>query len=132
MLGTGEALRLTRRRAGQLCWSLMIGSEGTLGRHHERALAPAREPRERAFAAFRLPSFERGAEAMRSIMQAGLRPAVMRLYDPIDSYLLSRGKVADDAARSPRSSGVPSGFWLRAALGSPRLLNGAIAGFERW
>jgi alkyldihydroxyacetonephosphate synthase len=90
------------------------------------------QPRARAFASFRMPSFERGAEAMQSVMQAGLRPAVMRLYDPIDSYLLSRGKVADERGREPRSSGVPSGFWLRAALGSPRALNRAIVGFERF
>jgi alkyldihydroxyacetonephosphate synthase len=65
-------------------------------------------------------------------MQAGLRPAVMRLYDPIDSYLLSRGKVEDERGTEPKSSGVPSGFWLRAALSSPRALNRAIAGFERF
>ena len=69
---------------------------------------------------------------MRAVMQAGLRPAVLRLYDPIDSYLLSRGKVADERGREPKSSGVPSGFWLRAALGSPRALNGAIERFERF
>jgi alkyldihydroxyacetonephosphate synthase len=110
----------------------MIGSEGTLGLITSARLRLHAAPRARAFAAFRLRSFELGAAAMRSLMQAGLRPSVMRLYDPIDSYLLSRGKVADERGAEPKSSGVPSGFWLRAALGSPRALNRAIAGFERF
>ena len=70
----------------------MIGSEGTLGLITSARLRLHSLPQRRAFAAFRLPSFELGANAMRVIMQAGLRPAVMRLYDPIDSYLLGRGK----------------------------------------
>jgi alkyldihydroxyacetonephosphate synthase len=53
----------------------------------------------------------------------------MRLYDPLDSYLLSRGRVESNA--EPRRSGLPSAFWLRALLSAPRALNGAIAGFEQ-
>ncbi len=132
VLGTGQRVRLTRRFGGPNPLDLMIGSEGTLGLITSARLRLHAAPRARAFAAFRMPSFELGAEAMRSVMQAGLRPAVMRLYDPIDSYLLRRGKVADERGREPQSSGVPRGFWLRAALGSPRALNGAIAGFERF
>jgi alkyldihydroxyacetonephosphate synthase len=133
VLGSGDAVRLTRRFGGPNPLELMIGSEGTLGLITSARLRLHAQPAGRSFAAFRLPSFEAGAEAMRALMQAGLRPAVLRLYDPIDSYLLARGKVEGDpgreAARS--SSGMPSGFWLRTALGSPRALNRAIAGFER-
>jgi alkyldihydroxyacetonephosphate synthase len=131
VLGTGDAVRLRRRVGGPNPLGLMIGSEGTLGLITSTRLRLHPAPAARAFAAYRLPSFELGAEAMRAVMQAGLRPAVMRLYDPIDSYLLSRGKVADEHGREPRSSGVPSGFWLRTALSSPRALNGAIEFFER-
>ena len=132
VLGTGDAVRFTRRSGGPNPLELLIGSEGTLGLITSARLRLHPQPLSRAFAAFRLPSFEAGAEGMRSLMQAGLRPAVMRLYDPIDSYLLTRGKVADDKGQEPRSSGVPSGFWLRTLLGAPRALNGAIAGFERF
>jgi alkyldihydroxyacetonephosphate synthase len=132
VLGTGEALRCVRRTGGPNLLELLIGSEGTLGLITAARLRLHPAPAARVFAAFRLPSFEAGADAMRLIMQAGLRPAVMRLYDPIDSYLLSRGKVADEHGRPPRSSGVPSGFWLRLALSAPRALNGAIAQFERF
>lgn len=132
VLGTGDAVRLRRRVGGPNPLGLMIGSEGTLGLITSARLRLHAAPAARAFAAYRLPSFELGADAMRAVMQAGLRPAVLRLYDPIDSYLLSRGKVADGEGREPRGSGVPSGFWLRAALGSPRALNGAIECFERY
>jgi alkyldihydroxyacetonephosphate synthase len=132
VLGTGDSVRLRRRVGGANPLGLMIGSEGTLGLITSTRLRLHAAPASRAFAAYRLPSFELGAEAMRAIMQAGLRPAVMRLYDPIDSYLLGRGKVADEKGNEPRSSGVPSGFWLRAGLGSPRVLNGAIEYFERF
>jgi alkyldihydroxyacetonephosphate synthase len=132
VLGTGSRVRFSRRRGGAQPLELAIGSEGTLGIITSARLRLHAAPRQRAFAAYRMPSFERGADAMRVILQAGLRPAVMRLYDPIDSYLLGRGKVADEHGREPRSSGVPSGAWLRAALARPVLLNGAIAGFERF
>jgi len=133
VLGNGAALRLTRRSGGPNLLELMIGSEGTLGLITSARLRLHPQPRRRVFAAFRLPSFELGAESMRAVMQAGLRPAVMRLYDPIDSYLLGRGKVEGEGAKAAeeRSSGTPSGFWLRAALSRPRILNRAIAAFER-
>lgn len=132
VLGSGDAVRLSRRFGGPNPLELMIGSEGTLGLITSARLRLHPQPAGRTFVAFRMPSFEVGAHAMRAVMQAGLRPAVMRLYDPIDSYLLGRGKVADErAGQAPRSSGMPSGFWLRAALGSPRALNRVIAGFER-
>ncbi len=99
MLGTAERVTLTRRFGGPNPLDLMIGSEGTLGIIASARLRLHPAPQTRAFAAFRLPSFDAGAEAMRVIMQAGLRPAVLRLYDPLDSYLLSRGKVADERGR---------------------------------
>jgi alkyldihydroxyacetonephosphate synthase len=132
VLGDGSAVRFTRRFGGPNPLELLIGSEGTLGVITSARLRLHPAPRRRELTAFRLPSFELGAEAMRAVMQAGLRPEVMRLYDPIDSYLLGRGKVGDDRAHGPRRSGTPSGFWLRAALSAPRALNGAIAGFERF
>jgi alkyldihydroxyacetonephosphate synthase len=132
VLGTGDSVRFKRRSGGPNPLDLLIGSEGTLGLITSARLRLHPAARQRAFAAYRLPSFEVGAEAMRQIMQAGLRPAVMRLYDPIDSYLLGRGKVADERGREPKASGVPSGFWLRTALSVPRALNGAIASFEHF
>jgi alkyldihydroxyacetonephosphate synthase len=132
VLGRGEQVTLRRRPGGPNPLALMIGSEGTLGFVSSARLRLHPAPRHRVFAAFRLPTFALGAEAMRAIMQAGLRPEVLRLYDPLDSYLLGRGKVAADQDASPRSSGLPSGGLLRTALGSPRLVNGAIELFEHF
>lgn len=132
VLGNGGRARFQRRHGGPQPLELLIGSEGTLGLITSARLRLHSAPQQRAFAAYRLPTFAAGADAMRAIMQAGLRPAVLRLYDPIDSYLLSRGKVADEHGKKPQSSGVPSGFWLLKALAQPSLLNGAIVGFERF
>jgi alkyldihydroxyacetonephosphate synthase len=132
VLGTGERARFTRRFGGPNPLELMIGSEGTLGLIQSARLRLHPAPSVRALAAYELPTFEAGAEAMRRVMQAGLRPAVLRLYDPVDSYLLSRGKVTDEAGGESARAGVPSGTLLRALLSAPRLLNAAIWGMERW
>jgi len=131
VLGSGVSGRFSRRPNGPNPLDLLIGSEGTLGIITSARLRLHRAPDERVFAAYRLPSFEEGAEAMRTIMQAGLRPSIMRLYDPLDSYLLSRGKVADERRRHAKSSGMPSGAVLRTMLAHPRALGGAIQAFER-
>lgn len=132
VLGTGQSVRFRRRTGGPNPLELVVGSEGALGVITRARLRVHATPAARSFAAFRLPTFELGAEAMRQVMQAGLRPAVMRLYDPLDSYLLGRGKVQDERGPERRGSGLPSGFWLRRALGSPRALGWAIAGFEHF
>lgn len=132
VLGTGDRVTFTRRVGGPNPLELMIGSEGTLGVITSARLRLHPAPQARAFAAYRLASFEAGAEAMRVILQAGLRPAVLRLYDPIDSFLLSRGKVSDEQGHAPKGAGVPSGFWLRRALSMPRVLGAAVEAFERF
>ena len=65
--------------------SMFIGSEGTLGvitrvwlRAHD--MAPARRK-----AAYRFSTFEGGIAAMRASIRAHATPAVLRLYDPIES-----------------------------------------------
>jgi alkyldihydroxyacetonephosphate synthase len=130
VLGTGAQVRFTRHVGAPNPLGLIIGSEGTLGIITSARLRLHPAPAARGLVAYRMPSFELGAEGMRLIMQAGLRPAVLRLYDPLDSYLLSRGKV-ERPSGAPRSSGLPSGFWLRRLLEVPRALNAGIAAFER-
>ena len=63
VLGTGERVRFTRQFGGPNPLELMVGSEGTLGLIASARLRLHRAPPTRAFAAFRLPSFELGAEA---------------------------------------------------------------------
>lgn len=66
---------------------LVLGSEGTLAVVTRVRLKLQPLPAARAFAGFRFVDLKAGLEAMRHIMQHGLRPAVMRLYDPIDTMI---------------------------------------------
>ena len=88
---------------------LVTGSEGVLGVVTAARLRLAEAPAERRFAAYRFPTVEQGLEAIRRIYQAGLRPAVARLYDPLDSFVARmRGERADGRAEGAvRGHGRP-------------------------
>jgi len=66
---------------------LFLGSEGTLGVVISVKLRVFPAPSTRRFGGFRFMDMVAGLEAMRSIMQHGLRPVVMRLYDPLDTLI---------------------------------------------
>jgi alkyldihydroxyacetonephosphate synthase len=128
VLGSGEVVVARRRSPGIDLLPLLIGSEGTLGIFGELELRLHPTAEERSFEAFHLPTVEAGVTALRRIYQAGLRPAVARLYDPLDTVLA--GSTHSHAESEPsdisplqkdRYAGID--FWLRA----PRLLN-ALAG----
>lgn len=73
---------------------LFIGSEGTLGivtRIWLKAHALP-DPQAEQRAAYALPTFEAGIEACRQILHRGATPAVLRLYDTIESQ---RGQGGD-------------------------------------
>lgn len=77
--------------------AVFIGSEGTLGIITRVALrAHDRAPSERR-AAFRFPSFAVGIEACRRILRAGATPAVLRLYDAIETARSHGGDGTDCA-----------------------------------
>jgi alkyldihydroxyacetonephosphate synthase len=66
---------------------LFLGSEGTFGVILEVALRLHPVPEHRADAAYRFSDFATGAAAIRALMQAGLRPSLLRLYDADDTNL---------------------------------------------
>jgi alkyldihydroxyacetonephosphate synthase len=76
------------RQGPDFC-QLLIGSEGTLGVIVRVRLRIHPAARVRRFGGFRFMEMDMGIEAMRRIMQSGLRPTVMRLYDPLDTLLNS-------------------------------------------
>jgi alkyldihydroxyacetonephosphate synthase len=65
----------------------LLGSEGTLAVLTAAELRLRRLPENRVFTSFRFPELSRGVEAIRQIVRSGLKPSVVRLYDPLDAML---------------------------------------------
>lgn len=129
--GRGELVKLERRQLGPNLIPLIVGSEGTLGVITRAKLRLHDAPRARSFVAYEFASTEAGWEALRQLFQAGLRPAVSRLYDPVDSFFLKQGAV-----KKPRSGkskpGASAGKQrvLRGLLSQPSALNSLIEAAE--
>ncbi|AUX48947.1 alkyl-dihydroxyacetonephosphate synthase [Sorangium cellulosum] len=143
VVGRGEVVRFERRVRGPDLTPLLIGSEGVLGVVTAARLRLHPAPPARAFAAFSFPSLEAGWDAMREMFQAGLRPAVSRLYDPFDSFMARLGAVRRQrahggahagaeptegaAARAHGARGPGAGAAvLRGLLRAPGLLNQVV------
>ncbi|MHB8420355.1 MAG: FAD-binding oxidoreductase [Myxococcales bacterium] len=84
---------LTGRAAlGEGPWvDLLCGSEGTLAVITAAALRVRPLAERRRFAAFELEGVEQGLASLRSVLREGLAPAVVRLYDPLDTLLAGGG-----------------------------------------
>jgi alkyldihydroxyacetonephosphate synthase len=78
-----RTLAVPRHSCGPDLTQLFVGAEGTLGIITELTVRIARQPTARSFVAVAFDSFRDGIDAGREIMHAGLRPAVIRLYDDI-------------------------------------------------
>ena len=129
VIGRGEIVSFSRRVSGPDLTPIIIGSEGILGVVTAAQLRLHAAPTERSFGAFSFPTVEAGWEAMRTLFQAGLRPAVARLYDAFDSFMAKRGAVKKDVRkRSGNTVGGRDlkGFALRTVLRAPSLMNGVI------
>lgn len=132
--GRGEIARLKRRTHGPDLTPLIVGSEGVLGLITSATLRLHPVATEKSYIAFSFASMEHGWEAIRTIYQSGLRPAVCRLYDPFDSMMARRG--AEKAARKSgkKHAGAPSrkrapglgALALRTILKVPGALNKTI------
>jgi alkyldihydroxyacetonephosphate synthase len=131
VLGTGDVVHMRRRCSGPDLVPLVTGSEGTLGFITSVTLRLHPAPRVRRFLAHSCASIERGFDLLRTLLQAGLRPEVARLYDPVDSVLLGQSSDAKKAPKN-RSSSVSRAFGVaaRRALAHPRLLQSAIETLE--
>jgi alkyldihydroxyacetonephosphate synthase len=84
--GTYAAPRLGPRSAvGPALHELWLGSEGGLGVILSAVLRVHRLPKSVLGRGYGFADLPAGLEAMRAIMQSGIRPLVMRLYDPDDA-----------------------------------------------
>src|SRR5690606_28214644 len=79
-----------------------------------------RSPEARAYAGFMFRDVESGWEALREMYQRGLRPAVARLYDALDTALHS----------SKSSPSKDPSLVLRSALRIPNAINRAVRALE--
>lgn len=71
--------------------SLFTGSEGTLGLITRARIRLHPRPEAKLYRGLSFVRLHDALTAMRRLMQSGLRPAVLRLYDPLDSLLLQWG-----------------------------------------
>ncbi|MBI5501823.1 MAG: FAD-binding oxidoreductase [Deltaproteobacteria bacterium] len=76
---------------------LLVGSEGVYGVITDARLRVRPAPESRRFRALRFSSLKSGLDGVRRLLQAGVRPAVVRLYDAIDSLILRMGSVKGDS-----------------------------------
>ncbi|MCC6901765.1 MAG: FAD-binding oxidoreductase [Polyangiaceae bacterium] len=131
VLGTGDVVTLKRRFDGPNMVPLVVGSEGTLCTIARAKLRLHPVPAARAYAAFSFPDTESGWDAFRQMFQAGLRPAVSRLYDPIDSAIMKSGSVKSGKKRhGPKTASGTVSRLARGLLGVPRALNAVIQAAE--
>lgn len=100
--GTGDIIDTDgpSRALGGPSWTqLVVGSEGTLGVITSARLRLSPAPQLRVLRGFEVPSVAAGTEAIRRVMQRGLRPAVVRLYDELDTFINSlKGASSHDGA----------------------------------
>lgn len=136
----GAGRRLRGQRGGEHAdiLPLMIGSEGIFGVITQATLQISRAPSERTFASFLCPTTASGLDIIRQIYQAGLRPAVARLYDPFDSMIARHGSVKGPTGKSrpehksrPEQSGGVDGpglgtRTLARLLRAPNVMNTLI------
>jgi len=132
VVGRGEVVTFHRRAEGPDLTPILIGSEGVLGVVTMAKLRLHAAPAARTFGAFSFPSVEAGWEAIRAMFQAGLRPAVCRLYDAFDSWMAKRGLQKDERQAgqpAPAKKRPGAGFAaMRTILRVPGLLNSIIDG----
>jgi len=101
---------------------LLCGSEGALGIVTETLLRVAPLPATRWLCGYAFPNLQSAWTAMRRVMQAGLWPSVMRLYDPLDTRL-------NKATRGGRESHAGDGVFhrIRQAVARVPALQGHLA-----
>jgi len=86
-----QSRRLPGSGAGPSPDRMLLGSEGTLALITEAWVRVRPRPEQREAATVRFPTFAAGAEAVRELLQAGLRPANCRLVDAAEAALTLAG-----------------------------------------
>jgi alkyldihydroxyacetonephosphate synthase len=99
--GRGEIIETdgpNRALRGPSWTQLILGSEGTLGVITSARLRVSPAPQLQVYRGFEVPDVATGVEAIRRVVQRGLRPAVVRLYDELDTMINAFSHHEDDVA----------------------------------
>jgi alkyldihydroxyacetonephosphate synthase len=130
--GTGDVLTLQGGDAGPDLLQLIVGSEGTLGILTEATCALRRAPASRRMRGWGFPSIPEALRGIRLVLQAGLRPAVVRLYDELDTLISSAGKRhGTEGPGSPGGLDGPGALALQHA-GARTGLTAADLSLDDW
>jgi alkyldihydroxyacetonephosphate synthase len=126
--GRGQVIDTAGSRRANALNQLLVGSEGTLGIFTRATLAIHRAPEVRLMRGFAVPRLAAGCEAIRRVMQRGLRPSVVRLYDELDTLLARRSSVPDKEhapsrepppePEGPDPADLSLGQWISRIAGS--------------
>ncbi|MBW2732777.1 MAG: FAD-binding oxidoreductase [Deltaproteobacteria bacterium] len=100
--GEGRVMTCSRDEEPELL-QLIVGSEGTLGVITQATLRLHPLPATRTFRAYRFADTQAGCEAMRQLMQRGLRPATLRLYDALDTMMVG---LSDESEENEKPQGL--------------------------
>lgn len=122
--GRGEAIETdgpTRALRGPNWTQLILGSEGTLGIITSARLRVSPAPQLRLFRGYSVDDVEHGVEAIRRVLQKGLRPAVVRLYDELDTFLAatSNNDAEQDTAPQVATIAGPLPAWPASTQDRP-------------
>jgi len=86
-------------------WTPMfVGSEGTLGLITSLRLRIRPLPEAMVLRGLRFPNLAASIDCFRTILQSGLRPSAMRIYDPLDTWM-AMNKSNDSGGTPPRPGG---------------------------
>ena len=109
--GRGDVIETdgpSRALRGPNWTQLLLGSEGTLGVITSARLRVAPAPQLRLYRGFEIESVAAGIEAIRRVMQRGLRPSVVRLYDELDTLMNAMGGEAHGEAGEDAHAFAPA------------------------
>lgn len=99
--GTLSVKALPARATGPDLNQVVVGSEGTFGVITEVTVRVQPIPARRDYRGVLLPSFERGIDLIRALVQAGLTPAVARLSDTAETEaLMAMRKAPENTLKS--------------------------------
>ncbi len=98
---------------------IFVGNEGTLGLITEGLMRIEPRPTRRRYRGFQFSRLDLALDAIREVMQLGIRPTVVRLYDEVDSIIASSEKKGE-AASKPQAPSLARKLARRARKWLPR------------